>query len=157
MTHKIEIIESRPEHVHLLGLLMNSEERAEAEAMGFDPHKLLWRTYRNSLIRKTVFVDGKIAAMFGCAGIMMGLVGQPYLITSSAAREVSPIVFSRIYRKEVREMLKLFPSLENLVDSRYTRSVKMLRFAGFAIEEPKKLFSMEVLFHKYSLTELLLS
>lgn len=151
MTHEIIIVESLPHHVHLLGSIMNEEDRAEAEAMGCSAHKLLWRSYRSAIIRKTIFVDGKIAAMFGCAGVMMGLVGVPYLVTSLAAREVSPMVFARIYRKEARQMLKLFPHLENVVDSRYIRSIRMLRLAGFKIGEPKTYFGMDVLFRKYEM------
>lgn len=131
MTHNINIVEARSDHIHLLGKSMNSEDRAEAQAMGKDAHKLLWRSFRSSLIRKTIFVDGKIAAIFGCSGVIMGLVGKPWFVTSPIARTVSPIEFSRIYRKYVREMLILFPTLEVWSDKRYIRATRMLKLSGF--------------------------
>lgn len=152
MNHKISIIESRPEHVHMLGKVMNDEDRAEAEAMGYNPHMLLWRSYRLALIRKTIFVNDKIAAMFGVSGVLTGLVGQPYLVTSGVAREVPPLAFARIYRNQVRLMLGIFPVLENIADSRYKRSIRLLRLTGFKLDEPQRHFGMDVLFQRYSLT-----
>ena len=151
MGHEIFIRESIPEDVTRLGNVMNSEDRAEAEAMGLDARKLLWRSYKKSLIRKTIFVEGKIAAMFGCAGVIMGLVGHPYLVTASAARTVSPLVFARIYRKEARKMLEIFPVLENYADSRYHGAIKILKLSGFRVGEPQRVFGMDVLFQKYEM------
>jgi hypothetical protein len=131
MKQEITIRESTADDVHHMGIAMNDEERMEAIAMGSEPHKLLWRCYRCALIRKTIFVDGNIAAMLGVAGVFMGLTGEVYLVTSAIAREVSPFVFMRIYQKELYAMLELFPTLESLTDLRYTKAIKTMKLSGF--------------------------
>ncbi len=129
--HNISITEARPDHIHQIGYLLNDEDRAEAQAMGYEPHKLLWKSYKGSLIRHTIFVNGEIAAIFGVNGIMMGLIGMPWLVTTAAARTVSPLIFSRIYRQYVKKMLTLFPVLEIWTDSRYIGAKRMLQLSGF--------------------------
>lgn len=151
MTSKsVRIVESSPWHVRDLGQNLREGDYREGLALGYKPANLLFYSYRQGLMRRTAFVDGQIAAMWGVAGIPMGLVGRPYLITSPACEEISPIRFVSIYRKEVVEMGKLFPLLENYVDSSYIKAVRMLELAGFTIDEPIPLGPIGSLFNRFS-------
>lgn len=47
--------------------------------------------------------------------------------------------FSRLYRKEVLEMLDLFPNLEGYVHSEYDGAVRILKICGFQIADPIKI------------------
>lgn len=117
--------------------------------MGLNPDTALYHTYRNALYRKTALLNGEVAAMWGVCGTPLSISGVPYLLTSPLVETVSPIVFSRLYIKEVQEMKKLFPVLENYVDAEYTCAVKMLLLAGFKLEGPITLNNS--LFYKFSI------
>jgi hypothetical protein len=150
MKPEIIIRESLPKDIHEICLSINDEDKAEAEAMGHKPSYLLWKSYRSALIRKTILVDGNIAAMLGVVGVFMGLTGEVYLVTSAAAREVSPFVFVRIYQKELYAMLELFPALESLTDLRYTKAIKTLALSGFEVNQPPESWG-NVLFQRSEL------
>lgn len=129
----VEIVPSEAPHVAMLAAAMREADAREVTILGLDPRKMLWNSYRRGVIRKTAFVDGQIAAMWGCAGSLLGHTGQPYLATGNAVNLISPIAFARIYRREVAEMKKMFPVLENYVDATYNGAVRMLELAGFRI------------------------
>lgn len=131
----VEIIPSEAKHVAQLALSMREGDAREVTVLGLDPRKMLWNSYRRGVMRKTAFVDGQIAAMWGCSGSPLGHTAQPYLVTGNAVNLISPIVFARIYRREVAEMKKMFPVLENYVDASYNGAVRMLELAGFRLGE----------------------
>lgn len=129
----IEIVPSEAKHVMQLAATLREADAREMTVLGLDPRKILWNSYRRSIMRKTAFVDGEIAAMWGVAGSPLGYTGQPYLVTGKAVLKISPIAFSRVYRRELAEMRKIFPVLENYVDATYNGAVRMLELAGFRL------------------------
>lgn len=131
MMENIQIIEATMVHVQRLGLTMNREDREEAEAMGLKAHRALWRSWKYSCLRRAAIIDQEVAAIWGVRGTFLGGTGLVWLVTAPRAREVSPHIFARIYRQEVRKMLEIFPRLENRVDETYKGAVKMLRLSGF--------------------------
>ncbi len=135
----VQIIDTTPEHIRTLGVNLRSGDREEIEAYGFPTSKALWRSYKNSILRKTALVDGEVAACWGVGGVLMGGVGQPFLMTTSAAERVSPLRFVRIYQEEVLKMLQLFPVLVNWVDPMYTKAMRLLDIIGFEISAPEPL------------------
>lgn len=147
---QVDIVESTPEHVRALAAELRPADRNEIEIYGFPTNKALWRSYKNSILRKTAFVEGKIAAMWGCGGTPMGEIGQPWLMTTDAVHQVSPLFFARVYQREVLKMLKLFPKLVNYVDAGYTSAVRLLDIIGFKLGEPEPL-GKGGLFRKFEL------
>lgn len=129
----VSIVPSELSHVNELAKNLREKDRIEAEALGLTAYKALHYSFKHGLLRKTAFVDNEIAAMWGVGGTPMSILGQPYLITSPVCETVSPLLFARIYKNEVRIMKSLFPVLENYVHADYTQAVKMLRLAGFTI------------------------
>lgn len=128
----VEILPATMAHVQELGLHMNVEDREEAEAMGLKAHRALWRSWKSSTLRTAALVDGEVAAIWGVIGSFIGMTGLAWFVTGPKAREVSPLYFAQLYRREVRKMLEIFPRLENrTVDSTYNGAVKMLQIAGF--------------------------
>lgn len=124
----------------------------EALGLGLDPEKAVFFSYRGGLWRRTALINGRVAAMWGLAGTPMGLVGQPYLITSPVCQEISPIRFARVYREEVKTMKKLFPILENYVDASYEGAVRMLRIAGFELKGPRKVPPFDKEFYQFRMS-----
>lgn len=129
----IMITEATPRHVRLLGHRLRLADAREMTCLGLIPHRVLWHSYRLALLRKTALVDGDVAAMWGVAGSPLGLVGRPWLLTAPEAELVSSHAFVRIYRREVRQMLDLFPVLVGQVDATYREAVRLLDLSGFTV------------------------
>jgi len=111
------------------------------EVVGVDPVVALPKAYTDSVYCKTALIDEVPAAMFGLAGVILGNVGIPFLLTSTEVSRVSPLCFARVYKDQVDEMKQYFPYLENYVDANYTGAVKMLKIAGFSLDQPIKVGS----------------
>lgn len=145
----IEIIPATLLHVQELGRTMNEEHVLEYDGIGLKSHRALWRSWSKSIIRKTAIVDGEVAACWGCHGSFMGLLGRPWLVTSKVARNVNPHEFTRIYRREVREMLLIWPVLENFVDNSYIGAVKLLKLSGFSLDEPIPIGKLKRMYRRF--------
>ena len=89
-------------------------------------------------MRRTLFVDGKIAAMFGWCGTMLSDVGHPYLFTSAAV-ERAPVGFVKTYKRVVAEMLSVKACLVGHVAADYGSSCKLMQMVGFELSEPQKI------------------
>src|SRR3569832_1302247 len=126
----VEIVPSEASHVALLATSMREDDAREITVLGLVPRKILWRSFRQSILRKTAFVDGEIAAMWGLHGSLLGQTGQPYLLTSKAVLKIRPHAFSRNYRRELAEMRKIFPVLEYYVDATYNGAEQKQEKAG---------------------------
>lgn len=151
MTHSIHIRDSVVSDVKELCKTMRAKDRLEAESLGLNPDKTLFYSYRYSILRKTAFVDNKIAAMWGVHGTPLSFLGHPYLVTGQAVEEISIPSFLRIYRDEVKVMSSIFPILENYVDASYEGAVRMLKLAGFTIDNPEPFGPSGQEFSKFSL------
>lgn len=131
----LEIIPSTVCHVRELSKTIRPRDRQEAEALGFKANKMLFYSYRQALVRNTLLIDGKVAAMWGIVGQALGNIGQPYFVTGTEVEKLSPVRFARLYIKELQRMKHLFPVLENYVDGAYKGAVRMLEIAGFTLSD----------------------
>jgi hypothetical protein len=132
---QINIIDSELKHVRELAKSLRQKDRLEALRAGFEPHKVLYNSYKQGVYRKTAFINNEIAAMWGVAGTLFGNVGQPYLITAANVETIHPVRFAKIYKKEAEYMNTLFPILSNYVDANYKEAVRMLELAGFKLSD----------------------
>lgn len=123
-------------------------EQKEIMAYGVSPQEGLVDSFRVSIMRRTALVDGKVAAMWGIRGTLLGEVGNPFLLTGHEALKVSPLVFTRVYINQLQDMKDLYPILENYVDASYDGAVKLLKLAGFKLEE---VMIKTNLFYKFSM------
>lgn len=135
----VRIVNTTPEHIREISGKLRVEDANEIISFGISPNKALWRSYKVSLIAKTGFVNGEIAACWGLGGVPLGIQGTPWLLTTDAVKNISPLKFARLYQKEVYNMLKFFPVLSNWVDSRYDAAIRLLDIVGFKLGEPEKL------------------
>lgn len=130
----ILIVPSTIEHVHELQKDLRDGEKKEIQAFGTTPEEGLAYSFRVGDFKKTALVDGKVAAMWGLQGSLLGQVGHPYFLTGHQALKVSPLRFTKIYLSQLNEMKKRYPVLENYVDVDYQGAVRLLRIAGFDLE-----------------------
>lgn len=134
----VTIVPSTTEHVRELANCLRAMDKIELDKVyGFPPHKALWRCFKGSFLRHTAFIDGKLAAMWGVGGTLMGQVGNPWLMTTDEVYKIPPLLFARTYQHEVLRMLKLFPVLTNYVDADYEAAIRLLDIIGFKLGEPE--------------------
>jgi hypothetical protein len=138
-TPDITIMPTTKEHVRELIETIREDDKREIESYGFSCAKGLWRSYKQGFNNKTALIDGKVCAIWGVGGTLMGYTGQPWLLTSSEVYKISPVKFARIYKREVNNMLKIFPSLVNYVADDYPQAIRLLSLCGFKIGERQML------------------
>lgn len=134
MTNEISIIPTTVEHIRALVADLRDDDRREIDKWGVTPFKGIWRAYRSSQWCNSCFIGDKIMAIGGINGSILGFVGNPWLFSSNVADEY-PLVFASLYRREVKEMLKSYQSLESWVDLSYEKSRKMMKIIGFKERE----------------------
>lgn len=148
--HSCVIVPARPEHVAILAVNLRGGDCLEILSCGISAKRAIWRSYRTSVIVSTGYIDGELAAMFGCGGSMLGAVGTPWLLTTPAV-ERAPLLFVRNVRAEVGKMLELFPRLTGYVADAYPQAVGMLRMVGFTVGEPVPLGPNRAAFREYTM------
>ena len=133
---QIDVVTTEIGHLQPFAARVRADDAAEAAAIGFDVRRALWRSWRNSVICHTCFVDGEPAAIFGLAGALLDDTGMPWLATTPAIERIK-VSFVRYGRAEVALMLQIRPRLVNYVDARYDRAQRFLSALGFALHPPE--------------------
>lgn len=137
MSEEYSVARTTSDHIRELSMHMRTEDRLEAERLGYAARRLLFRSYKGSAYCRTGLVGSTVASIWGVYGNSLGHVGCPWLVTRQGVNKiVCPIYFARFYRDQVKIMREMFPLLENWVDSTYTESVRMLKIVGFNLDEP---------------------
>ena len=132
----ITVADTLPDHVRSLGVNLRERDIIAASKFRVAPHRALWRVYKNSLISKTVFVDGEVVAIFGLGGTFLGKNGNPWFVASPLVEDY-PMKLAFRYRSELKNMLKYFPILEDWVDVEDTKTIRLLEILGFKFAEEK--------------------
>lgn len=135
MPVRYEIVPSEAKHVAMLDAGMRAGDRLEITCLGIGVRKALYRSYRDSVMRKTAFIDGEIAAMWGCGGNMLGGHGNPWLLTASPVERI-PLSFAKVAKREAFEMIEMFPKLSGYVLASYEQACGLLELIGFTLSEP---------------------
>lgn len=122
-----------------IGALVPSIRQADADevkALGLELSRSLKNSIQYSEFSKTVTVDGQIAIMFGCLNrCVMSKQGMPWFLTTEIVTN-NKIWFARNTKRLMALYFYGFNHLENIVDARYTESIKWLKWLGFTVEEP---------------------
>lgn len=149
--HTYSIVESQSWHVAELVKAMREDDKIELTDFGVTPKKALWRSYRRAFMRRTAFVDGEIAAMWGLAGGLLSDHGEAWLLTTPAVEKL-PMAFAKEGRKAALQMLDLRSSIFGHVAARYTKAIRLMRLIGFTIEEPTQFGPNDALFCRISMS-----
>ena len=132
------IVPAKFHHIPDLVGALRFDDWDEITCFGVRPFVAVRQSFKSSHVRRTVLVEGEVAAMWGLAGVMLG-TGYPWLLTGKAIERI-PVSFVREARAEVREMLEHCNRLEGVVIDRYSRAKRFLTVLGFTLGEP---FSMK--------------
>lgn len=131
----VRIEDARPEHIVMIRDRLRTEDALEITCLGVPVRKALWRSYKSSLLGRVGFVDGEIAAVWGCGGCALGGIGTPWLMTTPVVERV-PVSMVKVARREMMGMLDIFPVLENYVAARYQKACRFLEVLGFELGDP---------------------
>lgn len=110
--------------------VLRPDDLAEAKTAGAKVRHLLTNLYLNSLMSRAAFVDGEIAAVWGCGGALAGITAEPWLFTASVIERV-PLAFFRVAREQVADMLQNHHALETGCLKNYSRSLRFWKMVGF--------------------------
>lgn len=150
MTKGYKIVDGTLAHLAELRRHMRDNDRLEITCMGLSVKRALFESYRNSGVRKTALIDGKVGAMWGVGGNFLSGKGTPWLLTTGEIEKL-PIAFVKEARKEVRKMLMIYPHLENHVLASYHKAVGLLALLGFQIGDPEPWGPHGVAFRKFEM------
>lgn len=148
---RVRIVRSEIGDVHRLGASMRAMDALEATSLGAHPARLLRDSYYSAILRRTVFVDGDLAAMWGLGGVMLSDEGTPWLVTAPPIERI-PVSFVRIARGQVDDMLALRKRLSNVVMASYTGAVRLLEVLGFNLDDPQPMGPQGVPFRRFWIT-----
>lgn len=117
-----------------VGARLRMEDAAEVLLFGMRAEDAVVQSLRGSLLCECLTVEGEPAAIVGIAleGLVGG-VGCPWMLTTPAV-ERYPRAFARLTRSFVTRSLLMTERLENVIDARYTRSIRWLQWLGFTVE-----------------------
>jgi hypothetical protein len=142
------IVPSKIEDVYRVAANLRHEDMAEITGFGLDPKLALRTSYRHAILRKTAFVDGEIAAMWGLGGAMLSDAGNPWLMTTPIVERV-PVTFLKVGREQLGEMLLQRPFLFNFVQASYARACRFLEVLGFILDPAQPMGPNNIAFRRF--------
>lgn len=125
---KYSIVPAEESHLRILAQTLRSRDRDEARAAGFSPIRAVSGSFRRSLYRRSVFVDGALAAMWGVGGAIT--IGEVWLLTSPAIEKI-PFGFAREGLREVSYMFTMYDRLRLAVHCNYSSAIRLATLWGF--------------------------
>ena len=136
MEPNITIERTNPFHLREMSQAMSSDSIEIAKGLGTTPLRALWASYRKSVYCKSIFIGNEIVAIFGLAGSIFGDTGNPWLICAPAVEDY-PFRTAFVYKRELQEMQKMFPVLEEYVPADNEKSIRLLTLMGFKVSKNK--------------------
>lgn len=148
MADRCLIVPSTIADVYRIANNLREEDAAEITGFGLNPREALRTSYRHGILRKTAFVDGEIAAMWGLGGAMLSNAGAPWLMTTPVVERV-PVTFLKVGRAQLDEMLLHRAFLCNFVQASYRRACRFLEVLGFVLDPPAPMGPHAVPFRRF--------
>ena len=133
-----QIVDATPAHIRELAENLREEDRLECELDGISARRAIWRSYRASMLRRTVLVDGKVAGMWGMGGNLLDTVGHPWMMTSPAIETIR-FSFYKEAQREVYAMLQMKPRLLMYVAAFHSKALRFWKSQGFYVGKPEPL------------------
>jgi len=133
------LVEIRPATVEdAPALVLRQADREEVEALtGRDAREALVESVVRSAAAWAGLANGELVCLFGVVPVsLVGVTGIPWLLGSDAVTRYGR-PFLRRNRAYLREMLREFPVLRNVVDARNTVSIRWLEWLGFTLGTPQ--------------------
>ncbi len=149
----IEVRRCRAKDIRAMRGKLRAEDVIEIRRRnGREPYAVLIDSFRRSEVAYVGLIDGEIACAWGVAReSILSSAGVIWLL-STAVMERAPVAVARRTRRELQELLKVYPELGNYVDSEYEKCVRWLEWLGFTLEPPEPLGIRGGMFRKFYIT-----
>jgi hypothetical protein len=145
------ITESEPSHLDQLHARLRALDCLELMACGTPAREHLQRCYDGAVLRKTAFVEGQLAAMWGLqCGTLLSGEAYPWFLTTAAVERV-PIAVVKEARRHIEGMLEVRPRLVNYVLASYRGAVRLIGVLGFRLGPPEPMGKNGVLFRRFEM------
>ncbi len=119
-------------HIAELSVTMREEDRDEIWHIAcLTPHEALSKSYKSSQYIRTVVLDGRVVAIFGCA--RTGEVGVPWMLASPLLLKIKKS-FLRGCREYLDEMSQGCKFMTNYAWSKNTVHLQWLQWLGFEMQ-----------------------
>lgn len=136
--------------IYALAANLRADDALEVTCLDLDPKAAIRHSYRNAVLRRTLVVNGMVAAMWGVCGDMVSDIGEPWLMTGPAVETVK-LSFVKQAHRELADMLALRDTLIGHVAARYARAVRLLEWFGFTVGYPFPFGQNEAPFRRFEI------
>lgn len=149
---RIEIVPATADHIRqILPDVRQADIDEFAAFSGQTAEQVLTDGLRFSTRCWAGLADGKAFAIFGVApGSILGGIGVPWLVSTYHV-ETHQKAFLRRNKPIIREMLDIYPTLENYVDERNHVAKIWLHWMGFCLQPAAPAGLMNMPFHHFTM------
>lgn len=140
----VEIKQARSEHAAAIVENLRDVNLHDLEFTASTALDILEDEIAKSIFAYVGMVDGRAVALWGVqsSGMVSGY-GYLWLVTTKAADE-HPFLFARRSKLFVDEISRSFKTLHGMVDPKFSRSIRWLRWLGFEVGEPEMIEKTKV-------------
>lgn len=130
---RVRVVEAMPEHIPIMATKLRETDLAALKAAGISAVQALELCYQRSVMRKTAFLDGEVAAMWGCRGVMLGGTGDAWLFASEGISRV-PRLALRMAHREMAAFRSVFGRMTGYVFASDPRACRFIEKLGGTIQ-----------------------
>lgn len=127
---KIEIVNAKRYHCGHMARLMRVEHHAALLRMQVPIHREIRRTFDLSFYRRSAFLDGDLAAMWGLEGSMLSSAARVWLVLSQHVLK-HPTLILRHAAREIERMAATRSELVTTVIPDDDAAHRLVAFLGF--------------------------
>ena len=132
-------LEIRATRLEDLDLLIADMRQTDLAELAVSTRQSLSQAVRTScdisLNPQTIWIDGRLAGIFGVVCLSMSSPAVPWLLTTEVLAQ-APAQVARKSVRLMRSMLKQYGHLRNYVDARNTQAIHWLTWLGFELSDP---------------------
>lgn len=129
----ITVVPAIMEHAERMAPVMRKEDSTEVLALGYSPLEALRSAINESMIAETALLGDDIVAMWGAtANTQLGHKALMWMLGTELVPK-HPRELLRGSMSFVEHVQSKFPLLECLVDTRYEKAVRWIKWMGFKV------------------------
>jgi hypothetical protein len=130
----VTVVPAQPEHAVELLHHMREADVAEVRAGGMEPRDALYQSIIQSAQAHTLLFDGRVACMFG---VVENPPCHSVWMLSATPCSKHPKAFLRASRFLVRELLRTYGCLTNVIDANHTAALRWAQWLKFELSPPE--------------------
>jgi len=130
---RVKVVEAQREHIMPLAARLRDSDLEALRVAGITAVAAMELCYTRSVMRRTAFLDGEVAAMWGCRGVMLGGTGDAWLFASEGIARV-PRLALRMALGEMAAFRAVFRRMTGVVFASDPRACRFIERLGGTIQ-----------------------